>query len=65
MIGLKADAGDNFKNRATIPLAPCTYMRLSVIHGFISIIEGKGNILDGNVFFLFIERMSCGYFGLY
>jgi hypothetical protein len=24
MIGLKADAGDNFKKRASIPLAPCT-----------------------------------------
>jgi hypothetical protein len=23
MIGLMADAGDNFKKRATIPLAPC------------------------------------------
>ena len=23
MIGLKADAGDNFKKRASIPLAPC------------------------------------------
>jgi hypothetical protein len=23
MIGLTADAGDNFKNRAPIPLAPC------------------------------------------
>jgi hypothetical protein len=25
MIGPTADAGDNFKNRAAIPLAPCTY----------------------------------------
>jgi hypothetical protein len=24
MIGLMADAGDNFKNRAPIPFAPCT-----------------------------------------
>ncbi len=26
MIGLKADAGDSFKNRAPIPLAPCTVL---------------------------------------
>jgi len=25
MIGLTADAGDSFKKRASIPLAPCTY----------------------------------------
>jgi hypothetical protein len=25
MIGLMADAGDNFKKRATIPLAPCMW----------------------------------------
>ncbi len=26
MIGLTVDAGDNFKKRASIPLAPCTYI---------------------------------------
>jgi hypothetical protein len=25
MIGLTADAGDNFKKRASIPLAPCIF----------------------------------------
>ena len=28
MIGLKADAGDNFKKRASIPLAPCIYAQV-------------------------------------
>ncbi len=27
MIGLMADAGDNFKKRASIPLAPCIYIQ--------------------------------------
>jgi hypothetical protein len=26
MIGLTADAGDNFKNRVSIPLAPCSLL---------------------------------------
>jgi hypothetical protein len=32
MIGLTADAGDNFKNRAPIPLAPCVYLARSRIY---------------------------------
>jgi hypothetical protein len=32
MIGLMADAGDNFKKRATIPLAPCTIAMIKCMH---------------------------------
>jgi hypothetical protein len=34
MIGLTAHAGDHFKNRATIPLAPCTVDHLPFLFSF-------------------------------
>jgi hypothetical protein len=32
MIGLTVDSGDHFKNRAAIPLAPCTWWVVGTIH---------------------------------
>jgi hypothetical protein len=35
MIGLTADAGEHFKNRATIPLAPCRFSLDTLGYGFL------------------------------
>jgi hypothetical protein len=35
MIGLTVDAGDNFKKRASIPLAPCIYSVLMSLFGYL------------------------------
>jgi hypothetical protein len=57
MIGLKSDAGDNFKKRASIPLAPCTSRRKYRL-------EGQGLLRSGEWEKDVGRRRECNLFWL-
>ncbi len=61
MIGLKADAGDNFKNRASIPLAP-----YGLLFSFVNYLHEPGDVfIQYFGFFLLdlvnVRKKNCAF----